>query len=151
MTQPVAYLALDPGDTTGWAEFDDAGEPVGYGQVVEAELTQFLTEHISNNLDLKAVICENFLLYGHKAMAQTNGRARKMGTSKKIGKIELICELRGVPVILQPASNKPIGYMWAGLQPPSNHGISHQFDAVAHGVYYLQNNGIKKPSLRKDV
>jgi hypothetical protein len=145
-----AYLAIDPGDMTGWAKFDENGKILEYGQVSEAEFMEWITENVHENL--KHVICEDFLLYQHKAMSQTNSRARKMKTSKKIGQLEMTCQLRGVPITLQPASNKPIGYMWGGLgEAPSNHSISHQFDAYAHGVFFLQKNGIRKPSIPKDV
>jgi hypothetical protein len=50
-----------------------------------------------------------------------------------------------VPLTLQPATAKNSGYLWAGLSSaPTNHAISHQYDAVAHGIYWLQVNGIRE-------
>ena len=145
-SNPSAYFVCDPGDVSGWAEFDHDGSLLGFGQVDESEFMRFITDRIHS--DLVAVICEDFTLFQHKAMAQTNARSRKMKTSKKIGQIEMTCQLRSVPLVLQPANNKVIGYKWAGMEPPSNHSISHQYDAVAHGQFYLQKNGIRKPSIR---
>jgi hypothetical protein len=136
----VRYLAIDPGDTTGWAEFNETGDLTGFGQVKEHEFNDFVTEHMHS--DLTAVIVEDYKLFAHKAKAQSWSR---MSTSKKIGKIEILADLKKVKVILQPANNKSIGYMWGGIEPPSNHSISHQYDAYAHGVFWLQKNGIRKP------
>lgn len=143
-----AYFVCDPGDVSGWAEFAHDGSLLGYGQVDESQFMEFITDRVHSDLEL--VICEDFTLFQHKAMAQTNARSRKMKTSKKIGQMEMTCQLRNVKMVLQPANIKTIGYKWAGLEPPSNHAISHQFDAVAHGVFYLQKNGIRKPSIRND-
>lgn len=141
----VAYLALDPGETTGWAKFDSNGELLGYGQYTQNIQTQWLTENLDSSL--KAVICEEYRIY-NKARQRQWDRNR---TSKNEGAIEMLCEMRKVPFFLQPASVKKIGYKWAGLgEAPSNHAISHQFDAVAHGTYWLRQRKILKPIIPKD-
>jgi hypothetical protein len=53
--------------------------------------------------------------------------------------------MRGVKCVKQPNNKYPIGAMWGGITIPSNHSISHQFVAAAHGVFYLQEHGIRKP------
>ena len=133
-----AYLALDPGETTGWATFDENGDGIEYGQFKQSEQTEKLTEFIHSGL--KAVICEDYRNFGWKK--QKNWSRNQ--TSKNIGAIEILCEMRQVPLFLQPANIKSIGYKWAGLgEAPSNHSISHQFDAYVHGVYWLVNNNIR--------
>ncbi len=131
------YLALDPGDTTGYALFDADGNCIAYGQYVLSEQTSKLDELITSNLDL--VICENYVNYGWKQQKRWGTNQ----TSKNIGKIELMCEMRSVECVLVPASNKEMGYMFMGMKEPSNHSISHQFDAMAHGVFELQKRGIR--------
>lgn len=134
------YIALDPGETTGWAKFDAQGEVLEYGQFTQAEQTKWLTEHITESI--LGVVVEDYMNYdGQK-------RWSKNQTSKNIGAIELLCSMRSVPVYLQPANVKRIGYKWAGLnKAPSNHSISHQFDAIAHGVYFLTQRGIRNAVL----
>lgn len=136
MTQS-SYLSIDPGETIGWASFDDKGNILDFGQfrmeVFNKEMTPLL------HSDLKLVIVEDYR--NHAWMQQK--RWGRNETSKVIGKIELVAELRSVPLVLQSNTNKTIGYMWAGVEPPSNHSISHKYDAYAHGVYYLQSNGIR--------
>lgn len=134
-----AYLAIDPGETTGWAAFDDEGTILAMGQFTQKEQTKWLDEHILSTL--KEVICEEYRNYKGGTF-----RGQKNQTSKNIGAIELICELRGVPYVLQPANIKKIGYKFAGLgAAPSNHAISHQYDAVAHGTYRLRTTGVLIP------
>ena len=136
------YLALDPGETTGWAKFNKDGVIIEYGQYVQGEQTKWLTENLTS--DLEAVICEEYRIYNPKRQK----RWSRNETSKNEGAIQLLCEMRQVPFHLQPANVKAIGYKWAGLgQAPSNHAISHQFDAVAHGTYWLRQKGILKPTI----
>lgn len=134
-----AYLALDPGETTGWAAFDDKGEVLKMGQFTQAEQNKWLDKHIQATL--KEVIIEEYRNYKGGTF-----RGQKNQTSKNIGAIEMICELRGVPYVTQPANIKKIGYKFAGLgAAPTNHAISHQYDAVAHGTYRLRITGILIP------
>jgi hypothetical protein len=136
------YLALDPGETTGWATFDDEGVVIKYGQVKQEDLHQWLDAAITSNL--RAVISEEYRIYSSRRQRQWS----RNQTSKNEGAIEVLCSVRGVPFHLQPANIKKIGYMWAGLgAAPNNHSISHQFDAVAHGTYWLRSKGILKPTI----
>jgi hypothetical protein len=137
-----AYLALDPGETTGWALFDEEGTILRYGQYVQGEQTEWLSENLTS--ELKAVICEEYRIYN----SARQKRWSRNQTSKNEGAIQLLAEMRRVPFFLQPANVKAIGYKWAGLgSAPSNHAISHQYDAVAHGTYWLRQKGILKPSI----
>lgn len=145
----VAYLAIDPGDTTGWCTFDAEGKLLEMGQVGKTEFVKWLSDALTS--DLKAVICEDYVLFKHKAMAQTNSRGRNLETAKKVGKVELLAELKNVPFIKQESSKYRIGAMWGGFEIPTNHSISHQYVAAAHGVFYLQQAGIRKPSIAKKV
>lgn len=139
MEKQPSYLAIDPGHTSGWATFDDEGNILGYGQFRMEDLNKDLSNLLTS--DLKAVIVEDYRNHGWTQQKKWS----RNDTSKIIGKIELLSDMRGVAVHLQPNTVKAIGYKWAGLgQAPSNHSISHQFDAIAHGVYWLQQNGIRK-------
>lgn len=143
MDKPYSYVAFDPGDTSGWATFDRDGNLTGMGQFSTAEFTEKISDLIDSSLE--AVICEDYVLFKHKAMAQTNSRGRNLNTAKMVGKIELLADLKGVKFVKQEASRYPIGAMWGGFDIPSNHAISHQYCASAHGIYYLQSIGVRKP------
>ncbi len=143
------YLSIDPGEhnraggSTGYAIFADDGEIIRFGQIKNEEITTFISEHIRpDKNDCKAVICEDFSNFVWKKSHQ---RSRKNATSVAIGRIEAVCELHNVPLHKQPSSVLNIGYKWGNIKPPSNHDISHQYSALAHGIYWLQSNGIVKP------
>ena len=136
----TAYLALDPGETTGWATFDESGKLLKFGQFKQADQTAELTRLVESTL--KAVICEDYMNFAWKPQKKWS----RNQTSKNIGALEMLCEMRQVPLHLQPANIKAIGYRWSGLgAPPSNHAISHQYDAVVHGVYWLIQNNVVPP------
>lgn len=132
-----SYVAIDPGETTGWATFDEKGKLLQMGQYKMHE----------QNEALKAIIHPAVLMviiedYKNHGWTQQKRWSRNQ-TSKNIGKIELYCDLFGVKYHLQPNTVKGMGYKYQGTEPPKNHAISHQFDAAAHGVYWLQQNGIR--------
>ena len=134
-----AYLAVDPGHTIGYATFDENGNVTGYGQVKMEDFHKEFNDLLHS--DLQAVIVEDYKNHGWMQQKKW-GRNE---TSKIIGKLELLAELRGVKLFLQPNTVKAIGYKWAGLgEAPKDHSASHQFDAVAHGVYWLQSNNIRR-------
>jgi hypothetical protein len=135
----VHYVAFDPGLTSGYACFDEKGDAIKMGQFKITALTETLNFLITP--ELKGVICEDYRNHGWMQQKKWS----RNETSKIIGKIELMCELRSVPCHLQSNTVKAIGYRWAGLkEAPSNHDISHQYDAVAHGVFWLQQNGVRE-------
>lgn len=139
MFKPYSYIAIDPGHTSGWATWDHEGNLQQFGQFNLQELGK-LNELIHDNL--KHIIVEDYRNHGWTQQK----RWSRNETSKIIGRIEALAELRGVSLSLQANTVKSIGYKWAGLgEAPSNHAISHQFDAVAHGTYWLQTNGIIPP------
>lgn len=136
------YLAIDPGETTGWALFDKEGQLIALGQYKSKtaaentkELDRLLAPHIL------VCITEDYRNFNHVHRKFNQKAWSRNQTSKNIGSIETICQLRDIIVTLQPASIKTIGYRWAGMDgPPSNHAISHQYDAYVHGVYWLKSN-----------
>ena len=135
----AAYIAFDPGETYGYCTFDENGIELSMGQFRFEESAQHLSRLIVPTL--KLVICEDYKNHGWKQQKKWS----RNQTSKEIGKIEMTCDLRGVKYVLQSNTVKSIGHRWAGRPEgaPSNHSISHQFDANAHGVYYLQSAGIR--------
>lgn len=130
------YLAIDPGETSGWAKFDENGDIMEMGQIKLSALGEF---NLLIHEGLEEVIVEDYRNHGYKAQK----RWGRNETSKIIGRIETLCELAGVTCIKQPNTAKPMGYKYMGMEQPKNHSISHQWDAAAHGVYRLQGTGIR--------
>lgn len=143
----MTYLAVDPGNTTGWASFDIEGKPLDMGmlQVVFGEdLDANLITNLLDTIKPTVLIIEEYVLFGHKARAQTGS---KMFTSRIIGLFEAWAGVNNVKVHFQRSDIKPIGYKWAGIKVPRNHSQSHQTDAYVHGIYWLIRNNIRKPGV----
>lgn len=132
------YLAVDPGNSTGWATFNDTGDVVGFGTCVTRNSVYEKLAEAAPEL----IIMEDYRLYPWKAKEQSWSGFE---TVRIIGAVEYYAYLHNAKVVLQEPSIKGIGYKWAGLTKPKNHALSHETDAYVHGVYYLQSNGIRKP------
>ncbi len=133
-----SYLALDPGETIGYAVFNQNGQLIDMGQF---RFEKFL-EEIETIFPSTIEVC---VIEDYKNYAwQKQKKWSRNNTSKVIGKIELFAELRKAKVVLQPASCYGIGAKWGGFEIPQNHDISHQFVAAAHGIYWLQEAGIRE-------
>lgn len=142
----AAYLAIDPGDTTGWATFRVDGSAITYGQWTGKEAVYDNLVQMLHDEPIQLIILEDFRLYPWKSMEQAWSQ---LNTVRIIGAIECICTLRKLKYVLQSTSVKPLGYRYAGIQPPKNHKESHGPDAYVHGVYYLQKQGIRLPQQGK--
>jgi hypothetical protein len=144
--EPVVYLALDPGDSTGWATFDLGGSLVKQGTSRNYDgregLYKLLQEWHATCPDLTTVICEDYFLYPWKGKAQSWS---PLETTRVIGVIEYWCFLTGRKLVLQPANIKSIGYKYAGMKETTNKIASHAENAYIHGVFFLQKYGIRKP------
>ena len=140
------YLAYDPGKTTGWARFSDAGEAVSYGQVDLDELMEHLDEMAFEREEIKAVIVEDWLLFKKKAVQQVGSR---MEASQAIGILKKFAKDNNAEFILQPSNVKSIAQKWTQLKPVGSHANSHWVDAFNHGAYYLINAGIRQTELER--
>lgn len=134
------YLALDPGETTGWASFDKDGNVEQIGMIKDPK--EFLRWLEIRGTLYKTVIVEDYKLFQRKALQQSGS---DMVASRVIGGIESWADRYDVAVVKQPASIKKIAEMWSGKKPPSNHKYSHEIDAYNHGMYYLIRNKIRTP------
>ena len=148
ITGEERYLAIDPGISTGVATFKENGDLIRTETLKgRDQLYDYLRSLVMPGLmnysvyPVLTVIMEDFKLYPWKAMAQSWD---KLETVRFIGAIEFWAERCNFPVVFQDPNIKGIGYRWAGISKPKNHSLSHETDAFVHGVYYLQNAGIRR-------
>lgn len=134
------YLALDPGNSTGWATFDGKGNPINYGTIRGKESFYKFLKRLPDTVE--AIICEDFKLYPWKSMQQAWSQ---LDTVRLIGVIEYWCAMHGKVLVFQNPSVKTIAYKWAGIAVPKNKDMTHETDAYVHGVYYLQSIGVRTP------
>lgn len=131
--------AWDPGDTTGWAVWDEEGNLLKMGMcaledipdVWDDLLTQFDDEGAN---PMRTVIVEDFVLFGKRAQSQTGSR---MKASQGIGSLRTLARQERAEFILQPASVKSIAIKWSGITMPSDHDKTHEWDAFLHGYHWL--------------
>lgn len=142
---PPEVLALDPGETTGWALFEygllvDAGQTNKHKEVVTAVTELQMLFRMTNP---SFVVIEDYRVYAHKAKSHS---WEALHTPKLIGAIQALCAVRGTADILQMASSKQFVTndklrMWKMYYK----GKPHANDAIRHGCYYLLfNKGIGK-------
>lgn len=126
-------VTFDPGETTGWACFK--GEELdACGQITDNQADNFRA--ILDGYKPHIVVCEDYRVYAHKINANINSQ---IIPARLIGQIELICLDRGIPVVLQMASQAK-GFTtdtklkeWGLWQ----RGLRHSRDAIRHGIYFL--------------
>lgn len=143
MTVPMErqwILAVDPGDTTGWAILGYYGGQLwDSGQLPLKEMQEFI-----NNLDptgCKGIVYEDFRLYAHKTKQQIGSR---FGAVQIIGALESYGYRNELVRVRQPARVLAIAEKWSGVKQPTNHKLSHHVDAYNHGFYHLCRIGVAK-------
>jgi hypothetical protein len=126
-------LAVDPGETCGWATFDaldltDAGQfPIGPLE----DLDYFVTERRPD-----VMVVENYRVYASRA-AQHVGS--EVNTAQYIGILKFIGSMYQIPVYLQMAHQAK---GWVSDKRLHDLGLfqtghKHANDAVRHGIYWL--------------
>lgn len=138
-TEHMCILALDPGNTTGYAQFV-ANDIVNWGQLKTGTVPNAVQEIERLLTDPKypptLVVFEEYRIYGQKAKAHINSDVL---TLRIIGAIETLCTLNQIPYVRQSASTakgfctdkklEEWGYWKSGLR--------HARDAIRHACYFL--------------
>lgn len=126
-------LAVDPGETTGWALFVD-GRFVKWGQLDTASNLQRASKLILATRPDRVVI-ERFALYGWKRKQQTGST---FPTVEAIGVLKATAQGKSIPVTLQSAAqakrlitDKRLKDLRLWLP-----GQRHARDAMRHALYY---------------
>ena len=137
------YLAFDPGETTGYAEFDAHGNIADFGQLQKGieGVTEFIMAY---DKPLHTVIVESY-------MVRPDDHSVKANVGSKLETVQVIGCIRGwayskkAEIVMQQPQVKKIGELNSGYKPTGSHSNSHYVDAINHGVYFLVKKGIRKP------
>lgn len=135
------YFAIDPGETVGYALFGRDGVLTKSGQIYgRNEFCKILEALLSrkDGTGVSHVIFETF-----KIFPWVNQGGSECPAAKVIGVIEYLCDKYDVTYNGVDPAYRRIGYAWAGIKRPTNHALSHQWDAVAIGEYWLRKNKVK--------
>ena len=132
---PFGTLAIDPGETTGWAYFNQCGELQRAGQIISKEQFTSLTQ-LFEMLHPTDIVVEDYRIYPQYLKAHTWSA---LFTPKLIGAIEYICWERKIKLHFQMAGTvksfcsdvklKEWG-LWLKGKP-------HSRDALRHICYWL--------------
>lgn len=145
--RPALLLVFDPGETTGWALFNEEGLlKCGHLDTsdlssIARELYAFIINHIPLDMSHNSlVLYENYRVYGHKRNQHVGS---ELHTTKLIGVIEAVCQMLNIPTYTQMAATaKPFCTdqklrEWGWFQTNKRHAN----DAIRHGAYYLLFGG----------
>lgn len=136
------YLSIDPGETSGWATFDEEGTFKAWGQI---KGTPELEDWLAELEPPKVVIIEEFRLYKSKALQQSGS---KLETVQVIGSVKNQARRWKATIVEQRADVRGIAELYSGVSEKSvPHSKSHKISAMNHGTYYLVTKGIIKLSL----
>ena len=137
-------LVVDPGDTTGFALFQDNGIFIAKDQANFEDMLQILhdTRHIER------IVVEDYRLRAGKQAQQTGSRFQAV---QVIGALKYHAFLHDIPFELATVQAKALGSMYSGVKPPSDHKKSHEIDAYNIGIYWLVDNKIIEPPALKDI
>ena len=137
MTQyPKAHIMVfDPGKAIGWAGFSEQGINVSMGECSLNELPTLLQATLP-----AIIVFENYRLRPWMAKKQSWSN---MPAPKVIGALEMYAKMHNLELVSQEPDKKEVGYAWGNIPKAKNHKDSHDRDALAHGVFYLIENGIR--------
>lgn len=134
------YLAIDPGDSTGWATFNyDTGETLGFGKIKGHDAFLDWLEEIEG---IKTIILENYKV-GRSGGSQFTHSFSDVPTLQLIGAIRRVAKKRHWTIVEQTPNDMYMGLrylgLWSHYRGPGKAKIHVPDDqaALAHGVYYL--------------
>jgi hypothetical protein len=157
---PKSLLCLDPGETTGWALFEN-GKLTRWGQAKTVIGTtapgRKKGPKVMNWSELQdlfefteptAVVCEDYKIYAHKLDRHTFSSVE---TLRLIGGIDMTCAMKELPLAYQMAVQAKGFVTDAKLKRWGFwiEGMRHSRDAIRHGIYYLFVTNRPKPSQLK--
>jgi hypothetical protein len=128
------YIAIDPGQNTGWAEFDEDGSVAGFGKMQQDEFFDWFEKQ-----EFKVLIIE---IYRNRPGAINMWS--KGETQQHIGVCKRIAAKKHARVYEQePSPCLAIGLRFLGVfdQYKGKH-VPDEISALAHGTYFLRKNKV---------
>ncbi len=149
MSTPPKFIAVDPGEDTGWSVWEN-GELVDGGQLPLKKFiaavwdsTESREAYLGTEPDLielmkgwKIIVCESFRLYPWAAEALVWDSLR---TSQGIGALKLIARITGRQFVEQEAKIKDAAEAAGAAEffRYPLHANRHFCDSARHGVWYI--------------
>lgn len=134
----MRILAVDPGQTCGWAAILD-GQVMTFGSPKgENEIWRWITDLLEDSDYFDVFVVEDF-----KIRPGINFSWAQMFPIQVIGALKLVAFQLGIQTVLQQPSIKPMAYGQIGLTYKKGAKNKHVEDAIAHGMWYWNHHGKK--------
>jgi hypothetical protein len=133
------HMSFDPGETTGWASFDQSGKLTGSG-VITGGLTGLSDFLCGIRTPPKRIIAETYRIKDF----QHHHNMSTVPTIRLLGVLEQYAYMTGATWHEQESTAYGTGIKWANI-PGLTVKKGHQPDdesAIGHGVYWLHKNGL---------
>ena len=143
--ETVKLLGIDPGHTTGWADWQKFGGFKTYGQIGPAEHHGLLWDLLCS-IEADVIICESF--EHHKA-----NEAAELISLEYIGVVKNFCVVSSTRLVMQQSAIKT----WASDAKLCHLGLFHTHatrnaaDARRHLLYYLAHNSYVDKEIRTET
>lgn len=134
MGKAMMYTAVDPGRTTGYAEFRD-GVPLTIGEILFEDVNDWISKQETELWVVEAYIIRPAHLTGGYQHQWDKGEALQV-----IGAIRGIAAEKGIPVVMQQPSIKPMASKMCGIPYKKGKKAQHMNDAILHGAFYWRKN-----------
>ena len=134
------YIAVDPGETTGYALFNSDGAVTEKGKIRGEDPFLDKFEEIAATGTYKVLIIE-----AYRSRPGAINAWSKNKTSQTIGAVKRIARKAGMKIVEQePNPGLVIGLKFLGvshLYPKGKH-VPDDISALAHGTYYLRQQKV---------
>ena len=130
-TPPHIVIGIDPGMTTGWAQFTD-GVPTGMDQIYGLDaLTDFVEEMTKPDL----IVMEKYALWKWLALQQSGS---KMEVAQAEGIVKSYARRNRLELVEQAPNILGTAKLWTKVDhAKGSHDFSHWKSAYNHAAYYL--------------
>lgn len=139
----MRYLSIDPGNNTGWALFNEKGDPTESGEIKGHDKFMDWLEEVDPKPDI--IIFEVYTIDNR----QFNHQGSNVPTLQLIGMIKRYASKNKIKLVESRRVNLKIGLRFMGVKYPPGEHVPDQVSALAHGVFYLTKHNIRKSRLEK--
>jgi hypothetical protein len=133
-------IALDPGQSTGWAKYSIDGELLQFGTL------QWETEFLDQLMEWTpaVMVAEDYIIRSGKAAGNFQHQWNRGVPLQVLGAVKFRARQVGCEIVLQQPSLKPGAYAHMGAEFVKGKKGMHYMDAIAHGHEFLLRNGMLK-------
>jgi hypothetical protein len=141
----MKILAVDPGEHNGYAVLTLNDEK----RIVDPRIGTLLRLPFYKELSLlvrgvNVIVAEDFLVRPRNAK-KGDFDWNPVPAAQVIGALEFLATNLAIPIVRQQPSIKPMGYSYVGKKYVKGAKSVHEWDALAHGVYYLVRHHSGEP------